>query len=393
VTTPPGLLDSDGFRVTLQDGSGAILVRLPSDFSAQVGQKLRVIGEVGTYYGAPQLTAEVASHDGQTNVDPTQVRKGPLNGSLEWQLVTVTGMVQDVQRDGDAWRAEVALAEGSIPVAGLPRSGIDSGALVEGREATIVGVVKRAYPTASDQRFALVPRAAADIRLGRAHPTGEPAASDAPADAPDGSADPSETTPAWGVSFGPGATSPVGAPTGRDNAVDPVSLADLVGHVGQRVVVGGFVSEINGARLTIQDESAAAVVRLAGDALSTLDLVTVGDLVNAAGTTDRNAAGGIEITVTDPADIVVLTTTVADQTPTTASEPGQPSSLAETLVEPSGTTPAGPSIMVAAVALILAVALFCATFATSPRSRSRLREWLAKGQSGLKQRLAQLRSS
>jgi hypothetical protein len=175
--------------------------------------------------------------------------------------------------------------------------------------------------------------------------------------------------------------------------VDPVSLADLAGHVGQRVAVGGFVSEINGARLTIQDESAAAVVRLAGDALSTLDLVTVGALVNAAGTTDRNAAGGIEITVTDPADIVVLTTTVADQTPTTASEPGQPSSLAETLVEPSGTTPAGPSIMVAAVALILAVALFCATFATSPRSRSRLREWLAKGQSGLKQRLAQLRSS
>ena len=43
-----------------------------------------------------------------------------------------------------------------------------STALVEGRSATIVGIAKRPYPTATDHRFGLVPRTAADLAVGPA---------------------------------------------------------------------------------------------------------------------------------------------------------------------------------------------------------------------------------
>ena len=86
--------------------------------------------------------------------------------ALEWRLVTVSGVVESVSRDGAAWRAELTIGGGSIPIAGLERSGIASTALIEGRSASVTGIVKRAYPTATDQRFAVVPRSLADITLG-----------------------------------------------------------------------------------------------------------------------------------------------------------------------------------------------------------------------------------
>ena len=44
-----------------------------------------------------------------------------------------------------------------------------------------------------------------------------------------------------------------------------------------------------------------------GDAMSTVELISVGDLVNVRGVPDRNAAGGIEVGVSDPSDITLLT--------------------------------------------------------------------------------------
>ncbi|MEZ4597919.1 MAG: hypothetical protein R3C32_14545 [Chloroflexota bacterium] len=41
-------------------------------------------------------------------------------------------------------------------------------ALVEGRDAVVTGIVKRAHPSATDQRFGIAPRDARDIRLGAA---------------------------------------------------------------------------------------------------------------------------------------------------------------------------------------------------------------------------------
>ena len=250
VTTRPGLLDSDGVRVTVQDSSAAILVRLPSDFGAQIGQRLRVSGEIGTYYGAPQMTAEVAARVGDSSVDPLSVRTAPFAAALEWRLVTISGQVESVHRDGDSWRAEITLSGGTVPVVGISRSGIDSTALIEGRSATVVGIVKRAYPTASDQRFAIVPRTTADIRLGAdqadpSHTTAEPGSTD----------DPGEVIGPWPTNGDPGATSATGGSTSQPSMGPTTSLADLASHQGERVTIGGTVTAIDGARLTIDDGS------------------------------------------------------------------------------------------------------------------------------------------
>ena len=396
VTTRQGLLDVDGYRVTIQDSTAAILVRLPNDFSTEVGQRIRVSGEVGTYYGAPQLTAESASREGQTNVTPTQVRNGPIAASLEWRLVTITGLVQDLHRDGEAWRAEVALANGSVPVAGLERSGIDSTALVEGRQATIVGIVKRAYPTASDQRFAVVPRTAADIHLGSAAATSGPNASDPQSGEPDATSNADPDIPVWPESLAPGQSPSALDPTETLGAAGVVALSDLAGHIGQEVAIGGFVTAIDGARLTIEDETAVAVVRLYGDALSTVELISVGDLVNVRGVADRNAASGIEIGVSDASDITLLTPASAvDVTPTpsgSAAIPGASADPTAALTDASD-TPTGSASAMAGLVLMASGALLAATFAASPTRRTQTRKWLEETSNSLKQRLAQFRPS
>ncbi len=396
MTTKQGLLDVDGYRVVIQDPSAAILVRLPNDFTAQVGQKLRVAGEVGTYYGAPQLTADEVSRNGQTNVAATSVRNGPFAPSLEWRLVTITGLVQDLHRDGEAWRAEVSVGDGSVPVSGIERSGISADALVEGRPATIVGVVKRAYPTASDQRFVLVPRSAADIRLGDAPATDKPESSDSPSGGPDATPEGSGGLVAWPESLAPGETPPEGASGPLPSTgSDVIAVADLAGHLGQRVAVGGFVTAIDGARLTVQDETAATVVRLAGDAMATLERIAIGDIINASGLADRNAAGGIEISVSDPADITVLPAAAAVGSPasTTAGTASPSGSLSA-----SGPTapPANPTSApngIAALILLVAGGLLTATFMATPHNRARVRKWLEEASIALKHRLSQLRPS
>lgn len=173
VTAPAGLLDGDGRRVTIQDRSGAVLLRFPeADALPAIGTEVRVSGTVGTYYNAPQL--EVASPPqvvGRGTATASRLERPPTQAH-EWSLVRVGGTVADVSRSGTAWRAELTLAGGggSLPVAGLSSSGIPADAMVEGRSATVTGLVRRAYPTASDQRFAVVPRSGADIVVGASAP-------------------------------------------------------------------------------------------------------------------------------------------------------------------------------------------------------------------------------
>ncbi len=62
VTSKAGVIDSEGRRVTVQDRSGAILVRYPVGVRpAGVGQVIRASGEVGTWYDAIQLEAEIGA--------------------------------------------------------------------------------------------------------------------------------------------------------------------------------------------------------------------------------------------------------------------------------------------------------------------------------------------
>ncbi len=139
VTSKAGFIDSEGRRVTVQDRSGAILVRYPADTRpANVGQLIRATGEVDTWYDALQLEALTAPRlKGHARIAPTTLRRPP-SAADEWRLVSVTVRITDIERDGDTWRAEAELAAGgTLPIVGLAGSGIDPEPLQPGRWAHI----------------------------------------------------------------------------------------------------------------------------------------------------------------------------------------------------------------------------------------------------------------
>ena len=96
--------------------------------------------------------------------------KSAPTAAVEWRLVRVAGTIVDVHSSGDRWTAELQIHGGRVPIAGLAGSGIASTDLAVGRAATVTGIVKRPYPTATDRRFAIVPRRRAGhrARQGRA---------------------------------------------------------------------------------------------------------------------------------------------------------------------------------------------------------------------------------
>jgi hypothetical protein len=206
--------------------------------------------------------------------------------------VTVSGTIESVHRDGDAWRAELKLSSGGVPIVGLVRSGIASAALEAGRAATITGIVKRAYATASDQRLAVVPRSAADIRLGAAQATGRPT----------GGTPRPRTTPraSAGASHHPGGASPsAGRPSPRGG---DVPLADLAAHRGAAIRVGGAVASIDGTLVVLADSSGSATLQLVGRAAPLAATLALDDLVNATGTVVASP-DGLRVVVDDPANL------------------------------------------------------------------------------------------
>ena len=286
VTSAAGFIDSEGRRVTVQDASGAILVRFPEGVDpARVGQVIRARGEVGTWYDGRQLEAETAPRrlrDGRAL--PTILRRPPI-ASDEWQLVSVTVRIEDVERSGDTWRAEATLgAAGKLPIAGLSGSGTSADGLEPGRSARIVGIVKRAHPSATDQRFAIAPRSPADIQLGRTAAAGDAAGEESDTDA---SGDDE---------------SQAGLPAG-DGSEPDVTLAALADFEGQRVRVGGRLSGIRGLLLTLDDGTATARVRLPAEAEEIRAGLAVGDVVNAVGRVRARDRAEPEVVVRTAADV------------------------------------------------------------------------------------------
>ncbi len=82
---------------------------------------------------------------------------------LEWRLVQVSGRFEAVHRLGVRWRADLIIGSTPIPVVGLAGSRIAVGRVHEDRRVTIVGIVRPAYPSAIDQRFAIDPRSVSDL--------------------------------------------------------------------------------------------------------------------------------------------------------------------------------------------------------------------------------------
>jgi hypothetical protein len=293
VTAPATLLDPTGRRVVIQDATAAIEVLLPSGTTPPaIGARLAVDGTVLRAYGAPRVRATAVRHLGSGAAPAPASLSGAPGAGNEWRLVRIVGIVDTVHRLGDRWRAELVVGRDRVPIAGLSGARIASTALVEGRRASVVGIVRRAYPGANDRRFAIVPRSVADVDLG------------AVAVAPPGGA----------PDMPHGLTGGVSAAATAYAALD-VDIADLADHVGQRVRVGGLIVEVRSDGARLDDATATGRVILSGSAAEYATLLEQGDAVNATGIVERrgkelvvvvsDAAGLARVGELDPASPLV----------------------------------------------------------------------------------------
>ena len=281
ITAGPQLLDGTGRRIVMADRSAAIEVLVPSGEFTRVGEWLRISGGVGRAWGAPRIAASTLERiDAGSPILPETLDGGP-GPAHEWRLVRVSGIVLDVRRLGSTWRAELSVGGERVAIAGLAGSGIASTALVEDHPATIIGIVRRPYPTATDRRYQVVPRGPSDVALG---PVGLGGSSGA-----------------GGLTGGqPGTGS---ASTRQDPAPLDVDLATLAEHVGARVRVGGLVVAPAADGFTLDDATAVASIVLTGDAAEFLGLLEPGDAVNATGIVARRH-GALVVIVESGAGLV-----------------------------------------------------------------------------------------
>ena len=212
----------------------------------------------------------------------------------EWRLVAITGRVDNVHKLGDRWRAEVVVGNQKVVVVGEAGAGIASSALVAGRSATVVGIARRPFPSATDRRFAVTPRFPADVRV-----DGKTAAAAAGGT---GSTQAGGTGAAGGGTDGPDGHGATGGPSAP--AAAAADLVDLDGLIGATVRVGGLVVDLRADGFTLDDGTATGRVILRGPALDVLPLIEPDDALEATGHVERSTDGAAVVVVDDPAAIV-----------------------------------------------------------------------------------------
>lgn len=291
-TAGTSLLDSSGRRIVLQDGTGAIEVLLPiGSAGPAVGAVVRIKGTMAHAWGAPRLRAEtVEDRHAILQVQPV-TRGSALGQPDEWRLVRISGTITKIERFGDRWRVEVTLAgskDAKVPVLGQAGAGIPSTRLAEGATVTVIGIVKRPYPTATDRRFAVLPRSGADLLTSGTTGTTGSAGSGA------------------GNSDRNGVAGGAGAPTSTPGVVDvtpDTDLAALGEHLGAQVRVGGLVATVAADGIDLDDGSATARIVFRGDAIELLPYLRTGDAIAATGRVEQ--LDGAPVVIVDGAAAVV----------------------------------------------------------------------------------------
>lgn len=291
VTAGAGLLDAQGRLIVIQDATGGIAVLLPAGTAApSTGTRVRVEGTVGRALDAPRLRASAVTLLASAQDVTARALSGGPGEALEWQLVRIVGTITDVTRLGDRWRADVSAGGDTVLVTGLSGSGIASTSLVEGRRVTVVGIVRRPHPSATDRRWTIIPRGPWDLAVGPA-------------------ADGGGTTR---VGSGRAAVAdlrgrrPGVSPGAGYSAVPTVDLAVLVEHVGARVRVGGIVDARTPAGFTLDDGTAIGTVQLQGDAAAFLALIEAGDALGVVGVVEVGSGGEAVVVASDPGGLVRL---------------------------------------------------------------------------------------
>ena len=275
VTAGASLLDTSGRRIVVEDSTGAIEVLLADASTApRLGTRLRIDGRTAHAWGAPRLRATtVTTLAGSGQVQPA-ARTAPPGESDEWRLVRMSGTIGKVERLGDRWRAELLVGGkggAAMPILGQAGAAIPSTAVIEGRSVTLTGIVKRPYPTATDQRFAILPRSSADLATG---PSGSGTTSSGPGAR--------VSNAAAGVGGG------AGAANGSVGDLTPdTDLAVLAEHLGQQVRVGGLIDALAGDGFDLNDGTAIARVALHGDAAELLPYLRKQDAIAATGRVEQ----------------------------------------------------------------------------------------------------------
>jgi hypothetical protein len=282
VTAPATLLDISARRIVVQDASAAIELLVPVGIDAPpVGTTIQADGRVGVAYGAPRFRATNLARVGPGRAPAPIVLRAQPGEANEWRLVAVTGRIERVAKLGDRWRAELSVGSQKVPIVGQPGSAIAAGSLVEGRIATIVGIVRRPFPTASDRRFSILPRSRADVRLEDGVLAGRTVRG-----TNQGGAGPA------GSSIGSTATTP---PADAD-------LLDLGGLVGRTVRVGGLVTDLRADGVMLDDGTTIGRIVLRAGAFDLLPLLEPDDAINAVGRVEA-LDDGFAVVVDDPGGI------------------------------------------------------------------------------------------
>jgi hypothetical protein len=177
-----------------------------------------------------------------------------------------------------------------VVVVGQAGAGIASTALVEGRIATVTGIVRRPNPSATDHRFVVTPRFPADVRLAGAPATGSDGGKDA------GASHPGDSSGSGSKVFG-------GADAAASAALD-ADIIELAAHVGGVVRIGGLVVDLRSDGFSLDDGTAIGRVALSGDALDQLPLIEPDDALNVIGRVETTG-DGLVVTVDDPGGIVL----------------------------------------------------------------------------------------
>jgi hypothetical protein len=321
----------------VDDGSAAVAVILPSGAVAPgIGMKVRVTGKIGRWQGGPTVLATRVELEGELAAVAPRSTVGPLDSSLEWQLVVVCGRVSAYTPAGSRWVLSIAAAGHQILVLGEPAARISMSKSAVGRLAVVVGIVRRSSSDSSI--FQMLPRVATDLKLGPAPSTA------------------SATTAGSARAYA----------SGGGEGARVIEIGSASDYFGKSVTVTGLVLETAEGTATIDDGT--GTVRVGGSAAAeVISALAPGDAVEVTGVVGRDDQG-LLIDV-DPESIVDLP---ADGSTPVAPDPGAETRLAgvtagtETPVAPEALRREQPgvqfqprgstSILLVAVLLVVAAA-------------------------------------
>ena len=279
ITAGGSLLDASGRLVVVQDASGAVAVRTPAGGPlTRTGDRIRASGRLGRAYGAPRLAADAVEVLGTGTLPAPAGLDRAAGAADEWRLVRVSGLVIDLHRYGDRWRAELAVGGDRIVVAGLPGAGIPAASLPEGSTFRVTGIVRRPHPSATDRRWVVVPRSVADLALIAGPGAGTSGGGSVGSASPGGA-----STTGRGS---PGGSPAPGGPLEAD-------LRDLAALTGREVRVGGLVVAVDASGIALDDGTAVGRLLLAGDAAAFDDLIATGDALSATGLVVASESGPV----------------------------------------------------------------------------------------------------